>query len=267
MTPASWRFIDTGDLDGPTNMAVDEALLASFDPERSKPVLRLYGWNPPALSLGRFQDPDEVLDLGKCRKAGLPVVRRATGGGVIYHADEITYSVVCAPRHLPPAKSVKDSFRILTSFLLDFYRSLGLEPAFAEEKAGPGERLGERTEFCFAGRESCDIVVRGRKIGGNAQRRLRHALLQHGSIPLENRALSGAKYLLREPEGVGDGTLALREAGVLSGVAELKKLLAQSFTERLGVRLEESELVPEEVAAAEKVKPAPSADERKSAMM
>jgi lipoate-protein ligase A len=112
-------------------MAVDEALLACFDPAVSAPVLRLYGWHPPAFSLGRFQDAGQVLDLEKCRETGIPVVRRITGGGVIYHADELTYSLVCAPRQVPPARSVKDSFRVLTSFLLRLYEKLGLTARYA----------------------------------------------------------------------------------------------------------------------------------------
>src|SRR5512138_1693627 len=118
--PRRWRFIDTGPSDGPTNMAIDEALLSSFDPNRSLPVLRLYGWSPAALSLGRFQNAEDVLDLDRCQAAGIPVVRRITGGGIIYHAAELTYSLVCAPYHLTPAASIKESFRILTSFLLSF---------------------------------------------------------------------------------------------------------------------------------------------------
>ena len=172
-------------------MAIDEALLRSFDPESSLPVLRLYGWNPPALSLGRFQNAAEVLDLERCRADGVAVVRRVTGGGVIYHADELTYSLVCAPYQIPPASSVKDSFRVLTGFLLAFYRTLGLDAAYAVDAVPEGTRLGERTAFCFAGRESFDILADGRKIGGNAQRRLKGVIFQHGSIPLQNRAVTG----------------------------------------------------------------------------
>ena len=75
-------------------MAIDEALLRSFDPVSSPPILRLYGWSPPALSLGRFQKADQVLDLERCRADGVAVVRRVTGGGVIYHADELTLSLI-----------------------------------------------------------------------------------------------------------------------------------------------------------------------------
>ena len=133
MPGGTWRLIDTGPLDGASNMAIDEALLDSFDPERSTPVLRLYGWDPPALSFGRFQDPGEVLDLERCRAVSVTVVQRITGGGVIYHAEELTYAIVCAPRHLPGETTVKESFRYLTGFLLTFYQRMGLPAAYAAD--------------------------------------------------------------------------------------------------------------------------------------
>ncbi|MGB7630634.1 MAG: lipoate--protein ligase family protein, partial [Candidatus Deferrimicrobium sp.] len=184
MSGTTWRLIDTGPLDGASNMAIDEALLDNFDPGKSTPVLRLYGWSPPALSLGRFQDAGEVLDLDRCRADGVSVVQRITGGGVIYHAEELTYAIVCAPHHLPGETTIKESYRFLTGFLLSFYRELGLPAAYAAEVPEDTSRLGKRTPFCFAGRESYDILIDGRKIGGNAQRRLRRAVFQHGSIPL-----------------------------------------------------------------------------------
>ena len=134
-------------------MAIDEALLCSFEQDASRPILRTYAWDPPALSLGRFQDAQEVLDLERCRRDNVAVVRRVSGGGTIYHVDELTYSIVCAPEQIPLATSVKDTFRVLTGFLIDFYRSLGLDARYAVDIAKPGQRFGERTAFCFAGKE------------------------------------------------------------------------------------------------------------------
>lgn len=226
-------------------MAVDEALLLSFDPASSQPILRLYGWKPPALSLGRFQDAAAVLDLDRCRAGGVPIVRRITGGGVIYHADELTYSIVCAPPHLPPTPSIKESFRHLTAFLLTFYGKLGLHPRYAADHGGD-RRLGERTPFCFAGHESHDILIGGRKIGGNAQRRLKEVIFQHGSIPLVNRAEEGGAFMRERPLAIGEGTVSLCEAGVAGGEAELKILLAESFREGMAVLLQEDPLSPRE---------------------
>src|SRR6185369_7022749 len=236
-TAPTWRLIVTSPLSGAENMAIDEALLRSFDPESSLPVLRLYGWNPPALSLGRFQKAAEVLDLTRCRADGVTIVRRITGGGVIYHADELTYSLVCAPGQIPPAASIKDSFRVLTGFLLAFYRRLGLEAAYAVDTMPEGTRLGERTAFCFAGRESFDILVGGRKIGGNAQRRLKGVIFQHGSIPLHNRAVTGLGYMRERIAEYAESSVSLAECGVSAGREELLELLAAAFGTHFGVKL------------------------------
>ena len=236
---APWRLVDTGSMDGASNMAIDEALLEAFDPETSAPVFRLYGWDPPALSLGRFQDADAVLDLALCRARGVPVVRRITGGGVIYHADELTYSIVRPPGRLPGETGVADSYRLMNGFLLSFYRALGLPAVYAADSPLPAaSRLGERTHFCFAGRERSDILVDGRKIGGNAQRRTRRALFQHGSIPLADRVPVGIGFLREKPPGL-DGTVAdLATLGITLPVDELKDRLVAAFEETFGVVLE-----------------------------
>jgi lipoate-protein ligase A len=248
MTKPVWRFIDSAPADAATNMAVDEALLASFDPACSVPVFRLYSWNPPAFSLGRFQKASASLDLHRCRESGIDVVRRITAGGIIYHADEITYSIVCAPRHLLPARTVKESFERLCGFLLLAYSRLGLKSSFAIRAEEPGAKLGEKTEICFAGREEYDILVEGRKLGGNAQRRTRDVVFQHGSIPLSNCLKESLPffYAPARPERPDRLTAALREFDRGRNKAEIRNLLAESFAEHFGVRLQEDALDPSE---------------------
>ena len=243
---AVWRLIDTGPLSGQENMAIDEALFRCFDPASSPPVLRLYGWQPSALSLGRFQKAGDDLDLDRCRADNLIIVRRITGGGAIYHADELTYSLVCSPSQIPAAASVKDSFRVLTSFLLDFYRALGLQAGYAADLSPAGSRLGQRTPLCFAGRECCDILVNGRKLGGNAQRRSRGVIFQHGSIPLKNRVQQGMNYLTIKPQGLEQATSCLADQGIGADVEQLKQTLVEQFQAQLGVTMQASELTAEE---------------------
>lgn len=231
-----WRFMDTGPLDGPGNMALDEALLSCFDPLNSRPVFRIYGWSPPAFSVGKFQRPGDVLDLDRCARDRVPVVRRVTGGGCIFHADELTYSIVCAPEHLAGVEGVKESYRKLCGFLLIAYRKLGLEPAFAVESDHVSQRLGERTSLCFAGKEEYDITVRGRKLGGNAQRRTRGIIFQHGSIPLRDSLAAAAPYL-RADVGAAGGAASLEDFGISDSAELIKGRLAEAFAENLGIEL------------------------------
>lgn len=242
----TWRLIVSTPLSGAENMATDEALLRSFDPATSPPVLRLYAWSPPALSLGRFQRAAEVLNLDLCKADDVAIVRRVTGGGVIFHADELTYSLVCAPAQIPPASSIKDSFRVLTGFLLSFYRSLGLDAAYATDAAPEGVHLGERTAFCFAGKESFDILAGGRKIGGNAQRRGKGVIFQHGSIPLLNRARKGLTYMQDQSPEYADGAVSLSECGVIIDRSFLVNSLTTAFSSNFGIVLQSDSLSEQE---------------------
>jgi lipoate-protein ligase A len=243
----AWRLIDTGALDGPENMAVDEALLNCFDPERSRPVLRFYAWAPPAFSVGRFQRPDDALHAERCAAAGIPVVRRLTGGGCIYHGNELTYSLVCAARHLDGNDGIKASYRRLCAFLHGAYRKLGLASAYAVDALHVRTGLGERTPLCYAGREEYDILVDGRKLGGNAQRRSRGVIFQHGSIPLAPTLPEAAPFLRA---AAGRWSVSLLEAGAVVGAGQLKEYLADSFREHLAVSLEQDALSGEERQAA-----------------
>lgn len=243
----SWRLVDTGPLPGPANMAVDEALLEHFDPEVSLPVLRLYGWQPPAFSLGRYQQAAEVLDLDLCARRGVPVVRRITGGGVIYHAEELTYSIVCAPRDVAEAGTVKESFARLCGFLIRTYGKLGLQAGFAVNHAPAGARLGGRTAFCFAGKEEYDIVVGGRKLGGNAQRRAKGVLFQHGSVPLRPAVSAAVPFLRDKVPGLDASTTSLGELGVAAGDEALKRMVADCFAETMGVILQADALTAGEL--------------------
>jgi lipoate-protein ligase A len=216
-------------------MAVDEALLNCFTPEHSPPVLRLYGWYPPALSLGRFQDAAQVLDLQRCSHDSVDIVRRVSGGGTIYHADELTYSIVCTQEQIPPATSVKDSFRVLTGFLIEFYRALGLDAAYAVDAEPDFAALGARTDFCFAGRETFDILIDRRKIGGNAQRRLKNVIFQQGSIPIVNRALTGLQYMRDCTPVYAENTVSLSDCGVSADIATLNRNFVEAFRSHMGV--------------------------------
>ena len=245
----NWRLIDTGNMTGAENMAIDEALLACFDPEMSLPVLRLYGWEPPAFSFGKFQNPAETISLEKCRTAGVQVVQRITGGGLLYHGKELTYSLVCPASFVSSAPGVKNGFFYLTSFLLDFYRNLGLDALYAVDHYCGTKQLGERSALCFAGTESCDILIKGRKIGGNAQRRLKGIIFQHGSIPLLPLAAESQQYLLAPAPEIITATTSLADEGVAVERDTLAGMLAESFSRAFSIILSEDSLSSAEQTA------------------
>ncbi|PLX68902.1 MAG: lipoate--protein ligase family protein [Denitrovibrio sp.] len=221
-----WRLIDTGFLNGYENMALDEALLLNFT-EGASPVLRLYGWEPAAVSVGRFQKPIDFLNIDRCNELSLPIVRRITGGGMIYHHLELTYSIICSPEHLGTGRKPTDAYRKICGFLLEFYRRMGLDADFALNLEQG--KLGGRENFCFAGNEQYDIIIGGKKIGGNAQKWLKHAVFQHGSIPVENCIERASKLLLDKPENLLESSTSLHELEVNESYSEMFAIMRNSF--------------------------------------
>jgi len=246
----NWRFVQTGFNDLYTNMAIDEAILIAYSRGDISPTLRIYGWRPPAFSLGYFQDPKMVLNIAKCNEENMPFVRRITGGGIIFHHQELTYSLVCSKDNINGYNSIKDSFRIICSFLINTYKKLGLKPEFASEQNPyffKSSATKRQDSFCFASKERYDILIQGKKLGGNAQRRRRDIIFQHGSIPLKSDIDTVIPFLKERPQNLKNNICSLK--GILGREIEfvqLKNILKISFEETFSVNLQEENLTFEE---------------------
>ena len=179
-----WRYIDSGPASGAENMALDERLLDDMARRGGAPVLRFYSWDPPAVSLGRFQQEGTSVDRAACRARGIDVVRRVTGGRAVLHYRELTYSIVSPADSALFPKDVIGSYRVIAEGLLAGLRLLGI-PAEMATRAGNAVRPDGDHSACFATPSQYELVAGGRKIIGSAQRRLPNAFLQHGSILLE----------------------------------------------------------------------------------
>lgn len=140
------------------------------------PVLRLYTWAGPALSLGRFQ-PDADVDWDACRARGVEVVRRPTGGRALLHGADLTYAVAL-PRPPGAAGHVDALYRTLAGALI-----AGL--AHLEVTATIGSDRGAAGPACFAAAQGADLRVGDRKVCGSAQVQRGPAVLQHGSVLLD----------------------------------------------------------------------------------
>ncbi len=249
-----WKFIDTGYNDGVYNMAFDEMLLNEFKSSNHMGIFRLYEWNPPAISIGRFQDASKVLNLQLCNEENIQVVQRITGGGAIFHNEELTYSIVCSTDAINSC-SVKDSYKKLCNFLILTYRELGLDAYFANETDMPASQiplppfnkggnkggfidktLEKKTDFCFAGREAYDILIKGKKIGGNAQKRKRNIIFQHGSIPINLNTESIKKYFKNPLNDIEQNIVSLNSVSNIN-TNELKEIIKRNFEKNLGVEL------------------------------
>ncbi|MDD5505124.1 MAG: lipoate--protein ligase family protein [Candidatus Omnitrophica bacterium] len=243
-----WRLLDSGPNDNYTNMAVDEALLEGFASSSSAPILRIYTWHPEAFSIGLSQDPAIELDLEKCAESRLSFVRRMTGGGVIFHADELTYSIVCAQHTLGKKCFAKETYRNLCSFIINAYKDMGLGAQFSLIRDNP-----PKTGWvCFRERERYDIIINGKKIGGNAQRRKRDIIFQHGSIPIKSCRGRFAEFLNIKNNYQGDESYSLSQAlGKQVSYNYLKGFILDAFKKSFNAELIPSKMNPHESCLAD----------------
>ena len=178
----TWRFIDTRENTGEQNMRFDEMLAQSLVEGRGRPTVRIFRWKPWAISLGYNQDARD-LDVERCSREGIDVVRRPTGGRAILHAEELTYSVVM----FSGRKSVLQVYNDISRALVRGLALFGVDVALQKSQPDFREQYRQASSVpCFTSSARYEIEWRGRKLVGSAQRRfsdgVRDVVLQHGSI-------------------------------------------------------------------------------------
>ena len=166
-----WLLLNSGPCAPAFNMALDEALLEAVA-SLGGPVLRFYSWAEPAATFGYFQHYAEIERTTHLR----PLIRRPTGGGLVPHDADWTYSVVVPPGHPWHALNAVDSYRRMHEWIRTAFARLGVATELADccRKSTPGQ--------CFVGWEKFDVLWQGRKIAGAAQRRNKLGLLIQGSV-------------------------------------------------------------------------------------
>ncbi|MBS1953800.1 MAG: lipoate--protein ligase family protein [Cyanobacteria bacterium SZAS-4] len=182
----NWRLITYGEFDPAFNMAADEAILEAHLAGEVPPTLRLYGWNPAAISIGYSQKISEA-EIQSITDHGLDVVRRTTGGRAVLHAGDLTYSFV--------GSSIGDDSHeqqhFLSTSVAAAYKEICQGLILAFEEFGITLELGSsksdyRTNYdCFRATTNADLQYAGKKMIGSAQLRRKNAVLQHGSILLD----------------------------------------------------------------------------------
>ncbi len=233
----AWKLVDTGPNMGAFNMALDEQLLARAQAGETTPVLRLYGWKPPAVSIGRFQDLKSAVNIEACRKLKFDIVRRITGGRAVLHRKELTYSIIARSDNplFPP--DVLGTYRVLASGLVAGLRNLGLPAQIVTRSSRYASLVEKKTKAaaCFSSPSWYEVLVGTRKIAGSAQRRLRSAFLQHGSILIDYDSALEAEVIA----GVTSGdsvTCINRELGREVPVEEVKGAVAEGFSQALDIQ-------------------------------
>ncbi|MEM3047100.1 MAG: lipoate--protein ligase family protein, partial [Candidatus Bathyarchaeia archaeon] len=209
-------------------MAIDEAVMWARSQRLVPNTVRLYTWRPSAVSIGYFQSLEEEVDVEACRRRGVDVVRRITGGGAVFHAQggELTYSLVLEERDPRLPESFTESFRVLCRGIVLGLSRLGLEAVFQPVN---------------------DITVNNRKVSGSAQTRKSGVVLQHGTVLVKTdpetmfmvlkvpREKTLSKAITAAEERV---TSLSKEKGRPVDLAEVRQALEEGFQEALKVEFQ-----------------------------
>lgn len=269
--PPRWHLITDGLHGGAANMARDEVLRETCQrggprSPGATPILRLYGWQPPCLSLGYGQRARVVAEE-RCRARGWQVVRRPSGGGALLHAAELTYCLLLPPGHPLQQGDILSSYARLRPGLVAGLAQLGVVADLAGAVAAgarSAETDGTSTDgtsaICYLQPAAQEVSVGGRKLIGSAQLRRRGVLLQHGSLPLGADIIAIADALVYEGEAERAAAKERLRRGACSlaellgraepSWAEAAAALAAGFAAAFGIGWEERGFSDEEEARA-----------------
>ncbi len=239
-----WRIMGLGVNDAYMNMAIDEAICRLRSQGKSPNTIRLYRWKPSAVSIGYFQILEQEVDVKACRRLGVDIVRRMTGGGAVYHSyeGEVTYSVIVNQDHPRIPRDILTSYELICSGIVMAMEDLGIKANFKPIN---------------------DIDVNGKKISGNAQTRRWNVVVQHGTILLDADIRTMFTVLKVSKEKISDKliksaeervTTIRRELGRRVTFKDAEESLKKSFSKVFDVKLVDGSLSREERALAEKLR-------------
>jgi lipoate-protein ligase A len=244
----AWRLLKLEVNDAFTNMAVDEAIVNARIKGLVPNTLRFYQWKPSAVSVGRFQDVSNEIQIENCRQQGVDVVRRITGGGTVYHDNhgEITYSVIAKEKDFGTT-DVFQAYSTICNGLIEAAKILGV-----------------KADFNSGDPKNCpNIAIQGKKISGSAQFHKGGVLLQHGTFLLETD-LEKMFTFLRVPwaKTITDVVCVAREKltsiknelGKKVSTEEAYLALVRGFEKALNVQLREEALITYEQKLAQKLR-------------
>jgi len=217
-----FRFIISQNLSAKANSNFDNAIFKAFN-KYSLPVLRLYSWQN-SVTFGVSQNPSDYVTLLEEYENNF--AKRITGGGVLFHGHDISYSLIIPASYIED-KGVKETYELICSFILSFYASFGLKANFAKDIESI---VLSKNAFCQVGFEAYDIIINGEKFGGNAQKRAKNVIFQHGSIPLKT---------IKKDEKYG---ASLEDFSVNINFTEAVDALKKAFEKTFNAQLIESNL-------------------------
>ncbi len=257
MDNLKFRLITSEPQNGFMNMAIDEAIAIACNKGIAPPTLRLYAWNPPCISVGYFQDVDQVIDISECKKQNIAIVRRLTGGKAVLHNKELTYSIISPSKNHIFSNGIKGSYKLIADCLLHGINDLGISAEITERPS-----IKENGFSCFLDTSFYEISVKGKKLIGSAQKRWKNLFLQHGSLIISpsyiqlagllrfNNHEDRTRFINLHNE---KSTSIEEETKRGSDIFEIKSSIKKGFEEKIGIKLFEGELTDFEKEEAERL--------------
>lgn len=225
-----WQLIKSPKLSGSANMQYDLKLFSDFEQGIIPSTLRIYSWKPKCISLGYSQDKERLIDTEMAMKMGWDVVKRPTGGGIVFHNEaEVTYSLVTEIDNPVFPKGLVPSYKKISEAIIVALGKLGVN---SEIRHSSFEI--RHSQLCFSYPAEYEIVVDGKKLVGSAQKRGKRVLLQQGSIfarKTDPRAFSVLKEEYDDVNAVSLEEILGREVGF----NEMGNALEKGFEEKLGI--------------------------------
>jgi len=227
----SWRLVNYSSKNPAMNLAIDEAILRCLLEDHSPNTLRLWQ-NPPTVVIGCFQDPKSEVNIEACKKLGIDVLRRVSGGGAVYHDHgNLNYSLIVHKSSLKARlEDVEKSYDLFCSGVIEGLKMLGID---AYNRKG-------------------DIMISGKKVSGSAQHRLYDVILHHGTLMVNiNLDMLGRTLRLSDTERhlINLNDVLPRKVPL----SRVKKTIIRGFEKRFNVKLKKATLTPRERQIAKRL--------------
>ncbi len=229
------QVLDTGIDSAEANMRFDEKLLE----ELKLPVLHLYQWAKPSATFGYFIRPENHLDLQKAALHHLDLARRPTGGGIVFHIWDLAFSFLLPSSHPAFSQNTLENYQFVNRAVLEVVRSyFSLAPELIPQNA---PSLGPDCQnFCMAKPTQYDVVYKGMKIAGAAQRKRKQGYLHQGTLSLAPPRLDLLHDVLLSKKDVLHAMTSFTFAPIqdLSKLSKVRQDLQKLLADKLGQSLQ-----------------------------
>lgn len=217
----NWRILDSVEASAEEQMAEDHKLLKGLQ-DCSVPVLRFYNWAAPSITYGHFLNPSDFLDQSALKHHGVQVAKRPTGGGMIFHIEDFPFSVLMPATHPSYTTNTRKNYEFINRCVGQAIEQFLKVPSqLFQEDCSSSTHPSE--QFCMAKPTVYDVMIKGLKVCGGAQRRTRYGFLHQGTIALTTPSRELLEALM--PAHPSIVAMMYRSGGSLLGPCSDPKLI------------------------------------------